>query len=126
MVGDSAVGRLPQLGPEQAGMRTRTPAHVNVGSALGSGRCAAEFVRGIRKTPPARADVHPLIVADLRHLPVTGATARDSASAICCTGPSHSSGRRGHRTTDHTAAVDHRSLVTAQHPVSLSRACLVL
>jgi len=30
------------------------------------------------------------------------------------------------RTTDDTAAVDHRGLATPQHPVSLSRACLVL
>jgi hypothetical protein len=44
MVGNSAWEWLPQLRLEQADMRTRTPTHVNVGSALGSGRCAAGFV----------------------------------------------------------------------------------
>jgi len=43
MVGNSAVGVAASTGPEQVDMRTRTPTHVNVGSALGSGRCAAEF-----------------------------------------------------------------------------------
>lgn len=79
MVGNSAWEWLPQLRLEQAGMRTRTP-------ALGSGRCAAGCVWGIRKTLPARADVHQSIVTGLRHLPVTVATSRDSASAICSTG----------------------------------------
>ena len=76
------------------------------------------------KDSPGQGDVHQLIVADLRHLPVIRATSRDSASTICTTDLPRPSERRGHRTTDHIAPYITAAL--SQHPVSLSRVCLIL
>jgi hypothetical protein len=78
--------------PSARARRPRISAHLALAQRSAWGDAPPNPCEGSEGLP-GQADVHQLIVADLRHLPITMATSRDSASTIGSAGPSRSSER---------------------------------